>query len=1183
MTDTNDPKQWLRYYRNSLVDSERTADPRKNDSDNNNSIILNSIADLNGDRAVRFLSKIVSEEDGVEPLSEVSVQIAPIYFSPETSHGKKAGTGDFYPFWIPARLCSDGTLLPPEATNELPWFIRQALSPSGENEGMPVLGTSESYDAAMDSIKIENGSWEEYRLSAERVFKHVVGKTFSETTVESYVRRDVVTVTAAGQRGISDAIVALYDAYRRKGKTIPRLASSLVTQTDETEEREHADDATIFLNEQHVGQMGNLFPLSDSQRRAFAAHTSTRQGETLAIHGPPGTGKTTLLQTVVANMVVSAAHNGDEPPLILASSTNNQAITNILDSFASTQGTTSLERRWISTVKALGTYMASSRKAEEWAESGRDAPVLTILRGKIDGDYFSNLLGLNIDTETVHFLRKLTEIFPEAQESVTNVEEAAAYLHARIAEEVDLIRQCVRSSKILADGFEIGADPFATLAARYCELEINLKRAEEAQDLADTAREKLLTYYDNESPIRRIFSFVPRIRTQRIEEIRLRLGPNVPSHFFDNVKHPSQVTKKLNGLMATAGKNVATAKGNRDHFKTTTVPLQLLQERWERYLFDSQPDKDAGQKIRFVPPWYVTIAAALDVTARNRAFLLALHFWEARWLHVVQSRTNEFSNGAMGRQSLFRELAHLTPLFVATCHSIPRFMTVYRRGRDEGWESVPLGDVFDLLIVDEAGQVAPEVGIAPFMFAKRALVVGDVHQIQPIWGTTSRYTDEANLSMLGLAAEGEWLSRLQKLKVLASNGSLMHLAQRISPYRIPSDLPVRGAFLSEHRRSVDEIINYSNTYVYDGRLIPLAGSLAGMRKHRQQNNLPINSLPAVGYINVRGNASRHKGSRRNQAEARAIARFLAVYSEELTASYDGKPLSEIVGIVTPFRAQREEIRSALEREGIDASSLVVGTVHALQGAERPVVVFSPTYGSNERGISTFFDADFNMLNVAVSRAKHHFIVIGEMSFFNPACDWLPSGALAQILFADPQNEIGAAFVYEKATEFESSDEQDIHGVSRLSTSVQHVRALKRAFEVATERLVIVSPFISITAIEADGLIPLIRSTTKREVEVTVYTDRFLDRERGQLKKRSERGRRAIEEAGGIVIERDGIHNKAVAIDRVVLIEGSFNWLSAQRDKNHRFFRNDVSVVVKNDRTEQFIEDLMHELSSGSSG
>jgi hypothetical protein len=43
-----------------------------------------------------------------------------------------------------------------------------------------------------------------------------------------------------------------------------------------------------------------------------------------------------------------------------------------------------------------------------------------------------------------------------------------------------------------------------------------------------------------------------------------------------------------------------------------------------------------------------------------------------------------------------------------------------------------------LLIVDEAGQVLPEVAAASFALAKKALVIGDTEQIAPIWNSLPR-------------------------------------------------------------------------------------------------------------------------------------------------------------------------------------------------------------------------------------------------------------------------------------------------------------------------------------------------------------------------------------------------------------------------------------------------------------
>ena len=76
--------------------------------------------------------------------------------------------------------------------------------------------------------------------------------------------------------------------------------------------------------------------------------------------------------------------------------------------------------------------------------------------------------------------------------------------------------------------------------------------------------------------------------------------------------------------------------------------------------------------------------------------------------------------------------------------------------------------------------------------------------------------------------------------------------------------------------------------------------------------------------------------------------------------------------------------------------MTVGTVHALQGAERDVVIFSPVYSKHADG--GFIDLSPSMLNVAVSRAKDAFLVFGDMDTLASA----PPGSPRSVLDAFSQ-------------------------------------------------------------------------------------------------------------------------------------------------------------------------------------
>lgn len=108
---------------------------------------------------------------------------------------------------------------------------------------------------------------------------------------------------------------------------------------------------------QHLGQMKNGYPLANAQRDAVHCFSELKDGEVLAVSGPPGTGKTTMLQSIVADMLVRTTLEGisnpgsASSPLILATSANNKAITNIIDAFSSSDESVndnvSIYRRWL--------------------------------------------------------------------------------------------------------------------------------------------------------------------------------------------------------------------------------------------------------------------------------------------------------------------------------------------------------------------------------------------------------------------------------------------------------------------------------------------------------------------------------------------------------------------------------------------------------------------------------------------------------------------------------------------------------------------------------------------------------------------------------------------------------------------------------------------------------------------
>src|SRR5262249_54693244 len=218
---------------------------------------------------------------------------------------------------------------------------------------------------------------------------------------------------------------------------------------------------------------------------------------------------------------------------------------------------------------------------------------------------------------------------------------------------------------------------------------------------------------------------------------------------------------------------------------------------------------------------------------------------------------------------------------------------------DEESKRIPLYEFIDWLIIDEAGQVAPDIAGANFSLAKKALVVGDTMQLKPVRGITIG-TDIANLKKHSVAVSREEVTTIDTAGFnvsegkIISGGNVMKIAQRASRYRKPDARDdERGMFLTEHRRCAKEIIEYCNELAYKGRLIPL-----------RECELDL-TLPRMGYAHIPGTPEKVGSSHRNTVEAQVIVRWIEEHQELLKSRYPRLPIDEIVAVVTPFRPQAQ--------------------------------------------------------------------------------------------------------------------------------------------------------------------------------------------------------------------------------------------------------------------------------------
>lgn len=674
-------------------------------------------------------------------------------------------------------------------------------------------------------------------------------------------------------------------------------------------------------------------------------------------------------------------------------------------------------------------------------------------------------------------------------------------------------------------------------------------------------------YRASESLIYSLFSWLPAVRSKRQYQIQLFLEDKLGALIAGNQwSDPETIERNIDGLLNSAEREQTTYRQQIDSAHEIVLKEQQAAQEWQRLALDLGHESDGELS-------FSQADELADTQIRFPAFLLTTHYWEGRWLmdmaKIDDLQKEKGKKGAKGVAARWQRRMKLTPCVVMTCYMLPGNMQISEHKGQRKFEKSYLYDFADLLIVDEAGQVLPEVAAASFSLAKKALVIGDTEQIPPIWSIApaidiGNMLAEKILSGSTQEEITEKYTAIAELGKSAASGSVMKIAQCASRYQYDPEL-ARGMYLYEHRRCFDNIIGYCNALCYHGKLLPKRGG--------EESNL----MPAMGYLHIDGKGElASSGSRYNLLEAETIAAWLTDNQQDIEAHY-GKSLHEVVGIVTPFSAQVSTIKQTLGKQGISTganeTSLTVGTVHSLQGAERAIVIFSPAYSKHEDG--GFIDSDNSMLNVAVSRAKDSFLVFGDMDLFEIQPASSPRGLLAKYLFESEKNAL--TFDYKERKDLKTSETKiyTLHGVE------QHDNFLNQTFENTGKHITIVSPWLTWQKLEQTGFLDSMIAACSRGINVTIVTDRSYNTEHNDFEKRKEKQQNlkaALEKLNALGIATklvNRVHSKIVIGDDGLLCVGSFNWFSATREV--RYERYDTSMVYCGDNLKGEIEAIYNSL------
>ncbi len=272
------------------------------------------------------------------------------------------------------------------------------------------------------------------------------------------------------------------------------------------------------------------------------------------------------------------------------------------------------------------------------------------------------------------------------------------------------------------------------------------------------------------------------------------------------------------------------------------------------------------------------------------------------------------------------------------------------------------------LLIDEAGQAPPQAAIGAIYRAKRIMSVGDPLQIEPIV-TLSPSIVEGISKYMGVDPN-QWAAPDASVQTVSDNANCYGTT-------IPRDLSeIRiGLPLLVHRRCEDPMFSISNKLAYNGLMVHAKNS-----SHSAFTEL---FGAQTKWFDIRGSAEEKWCPNEGDHVCDMILRVCASNTCDLDTF-----------VITPFRNVAYKMRQRMQMEesklrsyGIDDPSYWIsnniGTVHTFQGKEaKSVILLLGAPSPAQNGARNWATSNVNLLNVAASRAKQNFYVVGNRELWS---------------------------------------------------------------------------------------------------------------------------------------------------------------------------------------------------------
>lgn len=474
-------------------------------------------------------------------------------------------------------------------------------------------------------------------------------------------------------------------------------------------------------------------------------------------------------------------------------------------------------------------------------------------------------------------------------------------------------------------------------------------------------------------------------------------------------------------------------------------------------------------------------------------------------------------------------------------------------------------NLFDLLLVDEAGQILPHYIVPGLYRSKKALFVGDVAQLEPIENIHNYH-----LMNLHPNEDPDIIDHLE----ISERSIQVHANER--SFVKENNLPI---MLKDHYRCEENIVAFSKTNVYSNLISHVENSF----DKPFGNNLLM--------FDVRG--MKDKTQHMNETEANAVIALIKKIRQ-----FEDKHTNVTIGVITPFAKQKSLISNLLKIHNLDGIN--VGTVHTFQGKQNDYMIMSMVLDDlllehKLKSLYDFIGKKANLMNVALTRAKKQFIVVGNYECMNNAHNYM-SKVLEVIkqkgnifsMFMDPIETYTNAYdkdILEVLHACKQFDEKAIvgsyieenfpHGL--IETPQAHYELLMYALQNVEDYLYVCSPWIQSSVLNPDTIALIKQQIAKKiRIEMTIGYKQISKKEGSIVQsiapyKKIDATEKLLKHL--ISSFKDNIHitpplhTKFLIIDDKYMFIGSHNWLSNSGKTNTK----ELSTLVTDKNTIEYVK------------